>query len=275
MAQRREFEYTEMDFRFIARLLYQKAGITLPPAKQDMVYSRLSKRLRALGLTRFRDYTRYLKEHESEELEPFLNALTTNLTSFFREAHHFEFLRRELLPKLAGRSTGQPIRIWSAGCSSGQEPYTIAMVLRDNLPAGRNARILATDLDSQVLAQAQAGIYPLEAVEGMEPALLRRHFLRGRGRQQGQVRVKPHVREMVIFRRLNLLEPWPMKTRFDAIFCRNVFIYFDKPTQTRLATRFADCLAPNGHLFLGHSEILQGLDDRFIPLGRTIYRRAA
>lgn len=275
MSKAREFPFTSRDFDFIRRRLNQHAGITLSEAKQDMVYSRLSKRLRQLGLSNFKDYCRYLSEHPNEELEPFINALTTNLTSFFREPHHFEYLQRHLLPVLSSSDPGRTLHIWSAACSTGQEAYSIAMVLYDHLPPGTQARVLATDLDSQVLEKAERGIYPLEALEGIPQGLRKRHFLRGRGTQEGKARVRPHLRDMIRFRRLNLLETWPMRTQFDAIFCRNVFIYFDKATQTRLARQFSEHLTPNGHLFLGHSETLADLHDCYTYLGKTIYRRAA
>lgn len=272
-----EFEFSDRDFQRVRRIINEVAGISLADGKRELVYSRLSRRLRQRGLRRFEDYCDLLEtQDDTAELGEFVNALTTNLTAFFREPHHFEFLARELLPALI-RERGfgtRRIRVWSAGCSTGEEPYSIAMVLRETLPAtGWDVKILATDLDSNVLATAGQGVYELSRVKDLPEARLRRWFQKGRGAQAGRVRVAPALRELITFRRLNLMDEWPMRGAFDIVFCRNVVIYFDKPTQRVLFERFADQLVEQGHLFVGHSESLFKVTERFVPLGKTIYQR--
>lgn len=273
-----EFEFADQDFQRIRRIINEIAGISLAEGKRELVYSRLSRRLRQLGLRRFDEYCRLLETggEDNPELGEFVNALTTNLTSFFRESHHFDFLGKELLPTLIRERSlsNRRIRIWSAGCSTGEEPYSIAMVVRETLPAvGWDVKILATDLDSNVLATADRGVYDANRVKDLSEVRLRRWFQRGRDAQSGQVRVAPELRDLIVFRRLNLMLDWPMSGPFDVVFCRNVVIYFDKPTQRVLFERFADLLAERGHLFVGHSESLFKVTDRFVPLGKTIYRR--
>ena len=272
-----EFEFSDQDFQRIRRIINQVAGISLADGKRELVYSRLSRRLRQRGLQRFQDYCDYVETGDDEdELREFINALTTNLTSFFREPHHFEFLANELLPALM-RSRGlsnRRIRIWSAGCSTGEEPYSIAIVLREVLPnVGWDAKILATDLDSNVLATAERGIYEWSRVKDLSESRLRRWFQKGRNAQAGWVRVAPALRDLITFRQLNLMNDWPMRGPFDLIFCRNVVIYFDKATQAVLFERYADILVERGHLFVGHSESLFKVTERFVPLGKTIYQR--
>lgn len=272
-----EFEFSDQDFQHIRRIINQVAGISLADGKRELVYSRLSRRLRQLGLRRFEEYCELLETGgDAAELSEFVNALTTNLTSFFREPHHFDFLADELLPALV-RERGfanRRIRIWSAGCSTGEEPYSIAMIVRETLPSvGWDVKILATDLDSNVLATGQRGIYDWDRVKDLSEARRRRWFLKGCGAQAGQVRVAPALCDLITFRRLNLMEEWPMRGAFDIVFCRNVVIYFDKPTQQVLFDRFADLLIEQGHLFVGHSESLFKVTERFAPLGKTIYRR--
>lgn len=272
-----EFEFADRDFQRIRQIINQIAGISLADGKRELVYSRLSRRLRQLGLRRFEEYCQLLETGDDDaELGEFVNALTTNLTSFFRESHHFEFLAEDLIPRLLRERnfSRRRIRIWSAGCSTGEEPYSIAMVLREMLPAvGWDVKVLATDLDSHVLATAERGVYEWNRVRDLPETRLRRWFLKGRGSQAGMVRVAPALREMITFRRLNLMEDWPMRGAFDIVFCRNVVIYFDKPTQRVLFERFADILIEQGHLFVGHSESLFKVTERFVPLGKTIYRR--
>ncbi|WP_018953820.1 CheR family methyltransferase [Thioalkalivibrio sulfidiphilus] len=268
-----DFEFTDRDFRFIARFIGEHAGIVLSDAKRDLVYGRLQRRLRALGLRRFSDYCELLEQGDGEELEHFVNALTTNLTSFFREPHHFEYLQKDLLPRLLRERSERRLRIWSAGCSTGEEPYSIAMVVAETVPEDWDVRILATDLDTNVVATAAAGRYGADRVEGISEARRRRWFLRGKGANQGMVRVRPELQELIRFRPLNLLDPWPMRGAFDIIFCRNVVIYFDKSTQRVLFDRFAGQMRPDGHLFIGHSETLHKVSERFQLLGNTIYRR--
>lgn len=270
----REYEFllTDQDYRRIQRLVAEHSGIVLNDSKRDMVYSRLVRRLRDLKLASFASYLKRLSSDVDEELGPFINALTTNLTAFFREPHHFDFVTREVLPELVRR---QPrLRIWSAGCSTGEEPYSLAIAIREGLPSDNfDVRILATDLDTNVLATAQAGIYREERVTNVGSARLKRWFLRGRNGNQGMVRVSQELRDMITFRQLNLLNEWPMSGPLDAIFCRNVVIYFDKETQRGLFDRYADLLAEGGYLFIGHSESLFKVTDRFELIGNTIYRK--
>lgn len=272
-SQGSEFQLSDRDFAFIKQFIARHAGIELSDAKRNLVYGRLVRRLRALQLPSFSAYCSRLDAGDEEELEHCVNALTTNLTSFFRETHHFEFLQRELLPRLVREKREPRLRVWSAGCSTGEEPYSIAMVLAENLPEHWDVRVLATDLDSSVVATGAAGQYTLDRITGISEARRKHWFLRGKGASEGQVRVRDELREMITFRRLNLLEPWPMRAAFDFVFCRNVVIYFSKDTQRVLFDRFAEQLQPDGHLFIGHSETLYKVSDRFNLLGNTIYQR--
>ena len=273
----REFPMTDGDFAFIRQLAKERTGIELGDHKKEMIYSRIVRRIRALQMTSFRQYCAYLEENTEDELTPFMNAITTNLTSFFREPHHFEFLTKTVLPELKRKNAAaKRIRIWSAGCSTGEEPYSIAITLQQALGSERwDARILATDLDTNVVNHGRNGIYVQDRVAGMDQELLKKYFQvqRSNRREDDKFRVKDSVRELIKFNQLNLLETWPMKGPFDVIFCRNVVIYFSKETQRALFDRYAEILAPNGYLFIGHSESLHGVSKRFEPLGRTIYRR--
>jgi len=275
-ARQREFAFSEADFQFIREMVREHIGIKIPPAKKDMVYSRLVRRLRQLKLESFDSYCQLLRQSPGEELVEFTNALTTNLTSFFREGHHFAYLAESVIPELMRRNAAQRrLRIWSAGCSTGEEPYSIAMVLRESMPEidRWDVRVLATDLDSNVIETGKQGIYREERISALPARRRQRWFLRGRGERQGLVRVRPEVRELVHFRQLNLLREWPMRGLFDVIFCRNVVIYFDKPTQSRLFARFAEHMPEESHLFVGHSESLFKVTDKFRLLGNTVYRR--
>jgi chemotaxis protein methyltransferase CheR len=268
----REFDYTHADFERIRGLIYQKAGIALSAQKEDMVYSRLARRLRAYGLNRFSDYLGQLEAGGPEEWEVFVNALTTNLTSFFREAHHFEMLAAQM--QQAG--TGRPFRIWCSAASTGEEPYSIAITAVEAFGSWTPpVTILASDLDTNVLKHAEAGIYGAERIEKMEGERVRRFFLRGTGKQQGSVRVRPELQAFLKFQRINLLDGgWPVKGDLDAIFCRNVMIYFDKPTQYDILAKFKPLLRTQGLLYAGHSESFMHASDLFRPLGRTVYERA-
>lgn len=269
----REFRFTDRDFQRIRQLVGEHTGIALTDVKRQLVYSRLARRLRKLGLDSFAIYCRRLEE-DDEELVCLINAITTNHTAFFREAHHFDFLAKELLPRLM-HSGQRRLRIWSAGCSSGQEPYTIAMVLKEHLPTARpwDVKILATDLDSDMIATAEQGVYPLQDIQPVPAPMLKRWFLRGTGAMAERVKVVPELKEWIRFRQLNLMHAWPMQGPFDLIFCRNVTIYFDTPTKVRLFDRFADMLAADGHMIIGHSETLLNISDRFELVGKTIYRK--
>jgi len=272
----REFRFTSADFRFIRDLVAGRTGIVLSDNKRDLVYGRLSRRLRELNMKRFGDYCDLLQSGHDEEMVNFVNAITTNLTSFFREEHHFEYLGKTLLPALMETKTDRRLRIWSAGCSTGEEPYSIAMVLHEAMGYAIDSwdvRILATDLDTNVLAKGRSGVYEQSRVEGMSRQRLKRWVQKGRGENAGLVRMSSELRELITFRQLNLMEAWPMTGPFDLIFCRNVVIYFDKPTQQKLFDRYADMLVDEGHLFLGHSETMFQKTDRYRLIGKTIYQK--
>jgi len=272
----REFQFTDRDFQYLRELVSRETGIVVTEAKRQMVYSRLSRRLRALNLKDFRDYCRLLEEDGDGELHAFINAITTNLTAFFREPHHFAHLQKVVIPELLKRNAAsRRIRIWSAGCSTGEEPYSIAMAMAEVLPldSGWDWRILATDIDTDVLAKAERGVYPHERVANISQPRLKKWFLRGGGANQGMARVVPDLRGKINFRRLNLMEEWPVKGPIDVLFCRNVVIYFNKETQRRIFDKYADCMAAHSCLFIGHSESLFKVTNRFELMGQTIYRK--
>jgi len=270
------FEFTDQDFSRLRELVYQHTGIRMADNRRDLIYGRLSRRLRALGLQSFGAYCRLIEDGHGDELEAFTNAVTTNLTAFFREAHHFDYLADTLIPELLERNRkSRRIRLWSAGCSTGEEPYTLAMILRENIPDIHNwdIRILATDLDSNVLSTAAAGIYEQQNIQRALGNRLKRWFRKGSGANQGKAKVLPELQELIVYKKLNLMESWPMKGPFDVIFCRNVLIYFDKPTQKKLFDRFAGILVEKGHLFIGHSESPLDLTDRYALIGQSIYQK--
>jgi chemotaxis protein methyltransferase CheR len=263
-----EFVFTDSDFSRVRTLIHRRAGIALGEHKRQMVYSRLSRRLRELGLPEFSTYLARLEDsRDGDEWQLFINSLTTNLTSFFREAHHFP-----VLADLA-RKCSQPVTVWCAAASTGEEPYSIAITLMEALgERATTARIIATDIDTSVLERAAAGVFTMEQASRMPPERLRRFFNKGTGANAGKVRVRPEVAAMVKFSRLNLLDAsWPVKEPVDAIFCRNVMIYFDKPTQKKILERFAPLLKPNGLLFAGHSENASLVNQAFKTVGQTVY----
>lgn len=265
----REFEFTANDFARVRKLIYQHAGISLSDAKTDMVYSRVGRRLRALGLDSFKEYLDYLENQQDHaEWEAFTNALTTNLTSFFREEHHFPILADHLL-KLQ-----RPIRIWCSAASTGEEPYTIAMTACEAFGSLRPpVEIIATDIDTNVLATASKGIYPYERVSKLSEKRRKEFFQKGVGPHEGVVRVRSELRNLITFSQLNLLdESWPLKESFDAIFCRNVMIYFDKPTQAKILNKFVPYMKPHTLLFAGHSENFMYVSNAFQLLGKTVYQ---
>jgi len=272
----REFEFSLKDFKFISDVVAQRTGIVLSDAKHDMVYSRLVRRLRQLRLTDFSDYLEIIKSGDENEILEFTNAITTNLTSFFREKHHFEFLRSKVLPHLKLTKKDRRIRIWSAGCSSGEEPYSIAMTIRDVFPSlsGWDIKILATDLDTNMVQHASDGVYTEERVAGLDKKHSKKWVLRGRGDRSGDIRMSQELRDMITFKQLNLMDEWPITGPFDFMFCRNVVIYFNKETQRDLFNRYANLVDDNGYLFIGHSESLHKVSDRFSLLGQTIYQKA-
>jgi chemotaxis protein methyltransferase CheR len=254
-----EFPFTTDDFNKIAQILHSHAGIALAEGKAALVYSRLAKRLRSLGLRSFREYCALVEDSKQvDERQAMMAALTTNVTRYFREPHHFDHMRTEVLPKLVDRAKrGGRIRLWSAACSNGQEPYSMAITVLAALPDAANldVKILATDIDPNMVAEGRAGIYREEAIMPV-PVDLRRRWFKKAGQDRWEV--ADELRALVSFRELNLIGDWPMKGKFDVIFCRNVVIYFDEPTQERIWSRFAPMLEPAGTLYIGHSERVTG-----------------
>lgn len=271
LGEDKEFLMTGRDFDEIADLAYKHTGIVLGPHKANMVYGRIARRLRQLGIGTFREYLDFLKNNFDKESTEFINLITTNLTSFYREPHHFEYLKSKVIPELKVK-TEKRIRIWSSGCSIGQEAYTIAFTLMDEaFPSSWDIKILATDLDSNVIETGRNGVYPIDHLGSVPDAVIERYFQKSK--DASQVRIKKNILDKVHFKRLNLLENWPMSGPFDVIFCRNVVIYFDRDTQKKLFDRYADYLPVGGHLVIGHSESINGLSDRFESVGNTIYRK--
>jgi chemotaxis protein methyltransferase CheR len=275
----REFAFSKGDFEFLAALAYQQAGISLSDSKRNLVYGRLSRRLRALGLTSFGEYRQHLEGGDGSEIERFINSISTNHTKFFREAHHFTHLRSsvaEIFAQQDQRRAVRRLRVWSAGCSTGEEPYTIALVLRREIAdmTRHDVKILATDIDTDVLAKAGRGEYSADALDNV-PDPFCRFFKPTEGGNGATIKVAQDVRSLITFRPLNLVEAWPMKGPFDAIFCRNVMIYFDAKTKSNLIDRFIRLIRPAGFLYIGHSESLLGSHAGLRLMGRTIYRRDA
>jgi chemotaxis protein methyltransferase CheR len=272
---------SDEEFRLLRTLVHQQAGIALGDSKRALVCARLGRRLRHYGYATFGQYYEHLMERDpgGAELLRMINAITTNKTDFFREPHHFDFLRSEVLGRLAARtpSDGQrSLRLWSAGCSSGEEPYSMAVTVLDGLPRAFawDVRILASDIDTDMLERGRTAVYPADQLTQVPEQLRRRYFLRGRGASEGWVRVRPDVQQLVSFRRINLRdEAWPIRTLFDAVFCRNVIIYFDRQLQQRLVGQFLQFLKPGGYLFLGHSESLLGMRVGLRYLGGTVYQK--
>ncbi|KUJ71579.1 protein-glutamate O-methyltransferase CheR [Thiomicrospira sp. WB1] len=270
----REFEFTDKDFQRVKQLVYDFAGIDLNESKRNLVYNRLAKRIRFLEQQSFKQYLDFVEAQGEVEFVQLINAITTNLTFFFRENHHFEYLAQEVIPQLLQTNqASKKIRIWSAGCSTGEEPYSLAITLKEAVPAGWDARVLATDLDTSVVETAERGVYKMDRLKGVSQERIKRWFLKGSGRHEGMVKVKPELQKIIDFGQINLMNEWPIRDQIDVIFCRNVVIYFDKPTQSRLFERYADLLPSHGHLFVGHSESLYKVSDRFKLLGQTIYQK--
>jgi len=264
----KEFDFTPHDFERVRALIHQKAGIALAESKQQMVYSRLARRLRAVGMSSFSEYLDALEAgRDEQEWEAFTNALTTNLTSFFREAHHFPLLAEHL------KKVKEPIEIWCSASSTGEEPYSIAMTACEAFNSlTPPVRIIATDIDTNVLAAGASGVYGIDRLEKLAPERMRKFFQKGKGAQEGLARVRTEVRKLVTFQPLNLLaDGWALKGPFDVIFCRNVMIYFDKPTQGKILSRFAPLMKHDGLLFAGHSENFLYVSDAFRLRGKTVY----
>jgi chemotaxis protein methyltransferase CheR len=268
----REFKFTAQDFKRVQKLIYDHAGISLSESKQELVYSRLSRRLRATGIKSFAEYLGLLEHNDEAEWEAFTNSLTTNLTSFFREPHHFPILA-EHMRKHKGN---EPFAIWCSAASTGEEAYSIAMTAVDTFGSFTPpVTIIATDLDTNVLETAKAGAYPVTRVEKMDPDMVKRFFLHGTDRQEGYVRVREELRDMITFRKLNLLDSgWPIRLPLDVIFCRNVMIYFDKPTQLEILKKFVPLLRNDGLMFAGHSESFYHAEAYFKLRGKTVYELA-
>ena len=266
----REFAWTSADFDRVQALIYQRAGISLHDGKHAMVYSRLSRRLRATGHQSFKSYLSWLEGHDGPEWQEFVNALTTNLTSFFREQHHFEIFARHLK---ADKNHG-PWRVWCSAASTGEEPYSILMTAVESLGPNPNLKLTASDIDSKVLATAAQGIYRLENLKNVAEGQLQKFFLRGNASNGGMVRIKPELQKYVDFIIVNLVrDDWPFRQPFDVVFCRNVMIYFDAPTQRRVLERIHRVMVPGGLLFVGHAENFSESRDLFVLKGKTVYER--
>lgn len=263
------FPFTADDFHHIRSLIYRVAGISLAPSKKDLVYSRLARRLRIRQIDSFSAYIRLLESGDQLECEEFINALTTNMTSFFREAHHFPILAKHLGTMAASNH----INIWTCASSTGEEPYSIAMTVVEHFNSFTTpVRILATDIDTNVLEKARRGVYPLDQLKKLSPDQLKRFFLKGQGRNEGFARVKPELQRMITYRHFNLLDDkWGIREKFDVIFCRNVMIYFDKNTQYEILKKMRPCMQPHGLFFAGHSESFHHAADLFKVCGKTVY----
>ncbi len=269
LAQGREFVWTNADFSRVQALIYQRAGISLHDGKHAMVYSRLSRRLRDTGHTSFHDYLGWLETHDGPEWQEFVNALTTNLTAFFREQHHFEIFASHLRAKPSANW-----RVWCNAASTGEEPYSIVMTAFEALGANPSFKLTASDIDSRVLATAAQGVYRVDSLKGLSPERLQKFFLRGKLGNAGMVRAKPELRRVIDFMSVNLIrDDWPFKEPFDVVFCRNVMIYFDASTQRRVLERIHHVLKPGGMLFVGHAENFSESRDLFTLRGKTVYER--
>jgi chemotaxis protein methyltransferase CheR len=269
-AQGREFAWTNADFDQVQKLIYQRAGISLHDGKHAMVYSRLSRRLRDTGHDSFRGYLSWLESNDGPEWQEFVNALTTNLTSFFREHHHFQVLA----DFLKSRPNGGDLRIWCSAASTGEEPYSISMTASEALGTNSRYTIQASDIDSKVLATAAQGIYRMEGLKGVSQEQMRKFFLRGKAGNAGLVRVKPELRRTLDFLIVNLIkDDWPFRDPFDVVFCRNVMIYFDAPTQRKVLEKIHRVMKPGGLLFVGHAENFSDSKDLFLLKGKTVYER--
>lgn len=268
-----EFELTDKDFKFIQWFMHKTVGIYLPDSKRAMVYGRLSRQMRRKGLCRFKEFRELIENDEQERIH-FINTLTTNKTEFFRESHHFDFIEKVLVGEWRKAQVSQ-LRFWSAGCSSGEEPYTLVSVLEhaDVFTFCPDVKIWATDLDTAVLDKARVGVYPIELQNSIPAPYLRRSFVRGIKEQQGKMKIKHNLQRHIDFQQLNLIQGWPFSEQMDLIFCRNVMIYFDRPTQEQLIERFYQQLKPGGVLMLGHSESVGRCTSLFHHLGHTIYVR--
>jgi chemotaxis protein methyltransferase CheR len=269
----REFPMSKKNFIKISEVIYTHSGIVLKDIKEDMVYSRVSRRIRSTACRGFDDYLIMALKQDSDEFTHFVNAITTNLTSFFRESHHFDFIQNTAIPEWKSDSHRKKLRIWSAGSSTGEEAYSIAITLSGQIPSHWDTKILATDIDTNVVAQGRTGVYSSSCVSSLSSKLLSQHFDKVTTDGTDKFQMKKSLRDVAFFKPLNLLQDWPMSGLFEMIFCRNVVIYFDKSTQKVLFDRFADMLVLGGYLIIGHSESLYKLSDRFTSVGSTVYRK--
>jgi len=274
MEEDKEFKFTKDDFNYLRSIVKKETGIISDESKYTMYYSRLSRRVRKLKLPDFAAYREHLKANISTESIELVNAVTTNLTAFYREDHHFDFLEETVIAEKIANND-KVLRIWSAACSTGEEPYSIAMTLIDAIKDIDNwdIKIYATDIDSNVVKTAKTGVYSLERITGLDSSRVKKHMKKGSGSNVGFIKMNESVKSFIRFNQMNLLKPWPIKEKMDVIFCRNVVIYFDKETKISLANRFHDQLNSNGYLLMGHSESLHGISEKYILLGKTIYQK--
>ncbi len=273
----KQFDYTDRHFKKICGLIYDHTGITMPDTKSQLVYSRISKRIRSLSLNNFDEYCQLISSKNNDsEIKHFINSVTTNLTGFFREEHHFEYLSKTILPELKLKHQyDRRIRIWSCACSTGKEPYSIAIAIKES-PVNLNGwdvKILATDIDTDVLNVGKTGVYNEDDTKGLTDSQIKKYFRKGRGENEGMLKASKALRDLITFKQLNLMHDWPMRKSFDVVFCRNVIIYFNKETQAFLFKKIANQMNSDSYLMLGHSESLFNVNDDFKLLGKTIYQR--
>ena len=269
---------TDALFQKFRTLIYEKTGISLSNEKRELLHARLGKRLRACGIATFKEYYKLVNNNQQcEEFTHFINSVSTNFTSFFREQAHFSLLQDIIVPQFLERnhSNHNPFTVWSAACSSGEEPYTLAMVLEESFRncKGKTFRITATDISTKVLEKAKRGIYPIEGIQKVPDVLLRKYFQRGVGKSAGYVRVKKEIRQRINFMYFNLMDRFPWQNEIDVIFCRNVMIYFDRQTQQQLVEKFYNCMVPGGYLIIGHSESISSFKHKFHQNGATVFRK--
>ncbi len=274
MEQEKEFKFTQDDFNFLRGIVKTETGIISDEGKYTMYYSRLSRRLRKLKLADFAAYREFLAANLTSESIELVNAVTTNLTAFFREEHHFDFLKSDFIAEKRNNND-KILRIWSAACSTGEEPYSIAMALIEGIPDIEtwDIKIYATDIDSNVLQTAKKGVYKLQTIDNLAPERIKKHMKKGAGSNSGLLKINENIRSLIRFKQLNLLKKWPLTEKLDVIFCRNVVIYFDNETKVDLVSRFYDQLKPQGYLLMGHSESLHSISDKFKLLGKTVYQK--
>ena len=268
LSEGREFVWSDADFSRIKALIYKKAGISLHDGKHAMVYSRVSRRLRDTGHGSFKSYLDWLEQHDGAEWQEFINALTTNLTAFFRESHHFDILAQTLRAKAS-----QPWRLWCSAASTGEEPYSIAMTCAESLGASGSWDIVNSDIDTKVLATAERGVYKADGTKGLSAERMQRFFMRGKGANAGLMRVKPELQKHMAFQAVNLIRDLPFREPFDIVFCRNVMIYFDAATQRQVLERIHRVMKPGGMLFVGHAENFSDARNLFVLRGKTVYER--